>query len=535
MSPKTISEDVDSRYSSQDVMTQLRLILAHELFANSAVLSNFLKYIVEETLAGNLKSLKEYTIGVNGLGKRSDFNPQIDAIVRIHAGRLRRLLAEYYNRPGGQDKILIEVVKGSYVPVFSERSFSSDPPMMLSPWLNTVSQVTMVKTTIAILPFRNLCQTGEHQFFVDALGEELTRVFSNAQEFAVIGHQSTLKHALMHTNVHAIGLKLNVQYVISGTVMQNATHFRVNVGLIETASSTQIWSRAFDYKFETDFIRIQDDTIRDVYTSLGGALGFIVKHIAMNRKLASEDPIEFDPAVFYYQFHTNFSFFNYAKTRKVLEIVQQQESQMPIVFCMLSELYLWGHILGYPTLDNSVYASLQLARKARSIDPLSIPARFSCVWASLYTKNNEMARKEVKDFLQDTPPSLHHMAKAGMLLVVVGEYDEALPLLEQSFGSFWIRDLMLVLVYFNSERYTEAMEVVHRINATDIYLVDLMKIVLLRKTGFFKEAAFQVDLFVENYSFIVLSLRKHLSNFLLDSNLVEKILDGVNETAIPQH
>src|SRR6187455_3349849 len=112
MLPKSKLQDVELGYSIQDVGNQLKLILSHELFNNSAVLSNFLKYIVEETLAGNFKSLKEYTIGVEGLGKKADFNPQIDAIVRIHAGRLRRLLTKYYNGPGIQDRILIEVVKG---------------------------------------------------------------------------------------------------------------------------------------------------------------------------------------------------------------------------------------------------------------------------------------------------------------------------------------------------------------------------------------------------------------------------------------
>lgn len=45
-----------------------------------------------ETLNGNEQSLKEYIIGVNVLKKDPDFNPQIDSIVRIHAGRLRKYL-----------------------------------------------------------------------------------------------------------------------------------------------------------------------------------------------------------------------------------------------------------------------------------------------------------------------------------------------------------------------------------------------------------------------------------------------------------
>src|SRR5690606_17184775 len=105
-------------HSKEDILGALNRILSSELFARSSVFSSFLKFVVEETIEGRTDGLKEYTIGVNALGKSPDFNPQIDAIVRINAGRLRRLLNEYYTDQGIMDPLKIEVVKGTYVPVF---------------------------------------------------------------------------------------------------------------------------------------------------------------------------------------------------------------------------------------------------------------------------------------------------------------------------------------------------------------------------------------------------------------------------------
>ena len=110
--------------SKKEVIGELGRILASDLFSRSPVLSNFLKFIVEETLEGNTDALKEYTIAVSALGKSHDFNPQTDAIVRIHAGRLRRLLNEYYAGPGAADSLKIEVVKGTYVPVFRTQTIN---------------------------------------------------------------------------------------------------------------------------------------------------------------------------------------------------------------------------------------------------------------------------------------------------------------------------------------------------------------------------------------------------------------------------
>jgi len=78
-----------------EVREQVSRIARSELFRSSKILLNFLKYIVKETLDGKEQKLKEYVFAVEVLRKNEDFNPQLDAIVRIHARRLRKLLEEY--------------------------------------------------------------------------------------------------------------------------------------------------------------------------------------------------------------------------------------------------------------------------------------------------------------------------------------------------------------------------------------------------------------------------------------------------------
>ena len=87
-----------SNYSKKEILKELDCILSSDLFSRSTVLSNFLKFIVEETLKGNTERLKEYTIAINVFGKSADFNPQSNAIVRINAGRVRKLLNKYYEK-----------------------------------------------------------------------------------------------------------------------------------------------------------------------------------------------------------------------------------------------------------------------------------------------------------------------------------------------------------------------------------------------------------------------------------------------------
>ena len=84
-------------------------------------LAAFLRFVVEETLAGHSERLKDYTIAVDALGCSPDFNPETDAIVRVHAYRVRRALVRYYETEGMRDPVVIELPSRHYVPTFENR------------------------------------------------------------------------------------------------------------------------------------------------------------------------------------------------------------------------------------------------------------------------------------------------------------------------------------------------------------------------------------------------------------------------------
>ena len=79
----------------------------------------FLKFIVQETLAGHADRIKAYTIAVDVFGRDPSFDPASDPMVRIEAGRLRRCLEHYYLTEGSADAVQITIPKGGYVPQFT--------------------------------------------------------------------------------------------------------------------------------------------------------------------------------------------------------------------------------------------------------------------------------------------------------------------------------------------------------------------------------------------------------------------------------
>jgi len=108
------------------VHSQLERILANELFARSARLSAFLRFVTEQTLDGQGSTLKEHVLGSQLYGKGPEFDGAADPIVRVDARRLRDKLREYY-AAFPLDPVLISLPKGSYVPVFTGNRIPAIP------------------------------------------------------------------------------------------------------------------------------------------------------------------------------------------------------------------------------------------------------------------------------------------------------------------------------------------------------------------------------------------------------------------------
>src|SRR6186997_1721440 len=83
-----------------EVRAELDRILASRGFSTAGRVSKLLRYCVDKTLAGETDQLKEYSVGIEVFERDDKYDPRLDSIVRVEAGRLRTKLDEYYNGEG---------------------------------------------------------------------------------------------------------------------------------------------------------------------------------------------------------------------------------------------------------------------------------------------------------------------------------------------------------------------------------------------------------------------------------------------------
>lgn len=120
--------------TSRDVnLAQIERLIASDLLHGSESLCKLLRYLAVHALDHPGGSVKEYRIATEVFGRSTDFDPRLDSTVRVQTGRLRSKLSEYYAGPGAEDKIIVEIPRGSYGVVFQPRLQEAPPAPISQP------------------------------------------------------------------------------------------------------------------------------------------------------------------------------------------------------------------------------------------------------------------------------------------------------------------------------------------------------------------------------------------------------------------
>jgi serine/threonine-protein kinase len=276
---------------------QLERILASPGFARNERLSRFLRFVVERHLKARDDELKESLIAIEVFGRRADYDPKRDPVVRAEASRLRARLSEYYLGEGKRDSLVIELPKGGYVPAFrqaveaSERTAPPRESALSRLWLGRLWPASAIgclvvalaaagwwrfhqnaPIPIAVLPLNNLSEDPAHDYFADGLTGEIIRNLSIIDGLAVRSQTSSFAFKGKPQNVRDAGRQLEADYILEGSVQRAGQQLRVTVQLVRVSDDFPLWSGRYDREL-TDIFAIQDEISRGIVNSLRLKLG----------------------------------------------------------------------------------------------------------------------------------------------------------------------------------------------------------------------------------------------------------------------
>lgn len=253
-------------------------ILASDVFSRSERMKRFLRFAVEQALAGEEETIKEYTIAVEVFDKPPAFDPRVDPIVRVEAGRLRSKLREYYDTEGREDPILIGFPKRGYAPQFEPRrrgpiGTGEKPPiygdMSSAQFLveHPLPPRAFELNSVAVLPFIDLSPKKDQEYFCDGITEEIVNTLSRVEGLNVVARTSVMQYKDQARDVRNIGIELNANTVLEGSVRKSGRRVRISAQLINVADGYNLWSDVYDREMR-DIFEVQQEISHAIVKAL---------------------------------------------------------------------------------------------------------------------------------------------------------------------------------------------------------------------------------------------------------------------------
>lgn len=297
-------------FTPEMVRDQLARMLASKDFQASKRLKAFLAFTVEETLAGRAGNIKAYNIAVGVFGRSEKFDPILDPIVRVEAGKLRSHLERYYLLHQG-DPLHISIPRGSYVPVFrpllaareatetlpgpassnsagsnkenSDQSrpnpnspssaepnssgsaeihpsyaqsskapalpFSGSNPSSISPSAVSSAPPQLQKERrplMMVLPLQNISETADLNCFIEGLTESLLVELASNKDVDVLEVPFTPSASNSLLDMTIKAKDMGARFVLHGRVQCMDEYVRIYMGLTDTSTQNRLWTEKFD-------------------------------------------------------------------------------------------------------------------------------------------------------------------------------------------------------------------------------------------------------------------------------------------------
>jgi adenylate cyclase len=415
------------------IRQQLEKVLTSPSFVNSINLQNFLRFIVEKTLAGEAGTIKGYTVATQVLGRKADFDPNVDPIVRIMAGRLRRAMKQYYQGPGINDPVVIDIPRGAYVPVFHSSPPQKAPGSILSEVLREQRLSLPSGPSVAVMPLLNLTGDRQQEYFTEGLAEELTSELARYQDLRVIAYHSTRRWKDQKTDPRAAGQDLGARFLVEGSFRKDAKKVKIDLHVVDSRNGLRIWGEQYCRELKAgSLIALQEEIARKVAAKIGSVYGLIPQTLSRESRRKSPEALEtYEAFLRFYHHVTIMSTETFAESLSALEGAVRRDQESGLARSFLAFLYGQSYSLQLMPMESPLEKALAQAQKGVLLEPENQLARAALTQAHFFRNEREQFLSEAEGALSLNPNAPATIGFLGWLLALYGEWEEGLAILEK--------------------------------------------------------------------------------------------------------
>jgi TolB-like protein/class 3 adenylate cyclase len=233
------------------------------------------------------------------------------------------------------------------------------------------------RTSIAVLPFYNISNDAEQEYFSDGLTEDIITQLSKIKAFKVVSRTSVMQYKKSHKAVKDISRELAVSYVLEGSVQRSQEQVRITAQLIHAKTDEHVWAESFDRK-ASDIFSIQ----REVAVSIADVL---------NARLSNQETRQLDKTptanLEAYDLYLKGKFLvdtrqkpDVLKARELFHEAISKDSNFASAYSGLAVTYLLSSFRGYEDSVKMLWMAKQQIDIALSLDPSAGEAQASLAY-----------------------------------------------------------------------------------------------------------------------------------------------------------
>ena len=320
------------------------------------------------------------------------------------------------------------VQRGSAAPA-RRALIQADPSAIASPG-NRPSLPRPGKPSIAVLPFKNLSDSAEQEYFADGVTEDIVTALSRWRMFLVIARHSSFTYRDRSIGIERMADELGVRFVLDGSVRMSASKARVTAQLVDTTDGSQLWAERFDRELN-DLLALQDEVAAQVAAAIEPAIVQVESARAGRASLA-----DFSALDCFYKGMWNLNSFSEKADAQALAFFREAVERDPGLAAGHAGVAraLYGRaIFGSPGDPiKTLRAARKSARKAVALDALDAYGYFAAAGASLYLGDHDAALDEAMRAVTLNPNLAYGHYRLGQVLIFSGRPAEAIAPIERT-------------------------------------------------------------------------------------------------------
>jgi len=282
-----------------------------------------------------------------------------------------------------------------------------------------------VQKSIVVLPFVNMSNDPDQEFFSDGLSEELLNVLAQIKDLRVISRTSAFAFKGKDIDIPTIAAQLDVTHVLEGSVRKAGSDVRITAQLIEVSTDSHLWSDAYNRKLENVF-EIQEEISQAIASELQVTLGTSGNTGNPTENLEAWQL--FLRGRYLYQNRGE------AQVARSVELLKQAVALDPNFAEAWSNLAAANIVYGFGQDDFEIYYGdgKKAALRAIEIDPNNGFAH--AVLGLIYYGDFawDEAMRELDLAIKLNPNETNSLLWKGIILISLGYIDQALEVLQQA-------------------------------------------------------------------------------------------------------